>query len=163
GAAQPDIERHHRALREADQRRIALVEAALLQFLVDKPVEHGRRGAHAGQYGRGAAVLHAEPLVAVRRHVTRERRVRRDELGIGRIAPTRRRPEFEDAIVEDLTWLGLDWDGPIRRQSEHFDDYRAALSRLEAAGLLYPCFCTRRDIQAEIARAGGAPQGEMGT
>ena len=61
-----------------------------------------------------------------------------------------------------MTWLGLDWDGPIRRQSEHFDDYRAALSRLEAAGLLYPCFCTRRDIQAEIARAGGAPQGEIG-
>jgi glutamyl-Q tRNA(Asp) synthetase len=61
-----------------------------------------------------------------------------------------------------LTWLGLDWDGPIRRQSEHFDDYREALSRLETAGLLYPCFCTRRDIQAEIARAGGAPQGELG-
>jgi glutamyl-Q tRNA(Asp) synthetase len=50
----------------------------------------------------------------------------------------------------------------VRRQSEHFADYRAALDRLEARGLLYPCFCTRRDIQAEIAGAGGAPQGEMG-
>jgi glutamyl-Q tRNA(Asp) synthetase len=75
---------------------------------------------------------------------------------------TRCRPEFADAITEDLAWLGLDWDGPIRRQSEHFADYRAALARLDAAGLIYPCFCTRRDIQAEIARAGGAPQGEMG-
>jgi len=83
-------------------------------------------------------------------------------LRIEDIDHTRCRPEYADAIIEDLTWLGLDWDGPIRRQSEHFDDYRAALSRLEAAGLLYPCFCTRRDIQAEIARAGGAPQGEIG-
>ena len=64
---------------------------------------------------------------------------------------TRCRPEFAAAITEDLGWLGLDWDGPIRRQSEHFADYRAALARLEAAGLIYPCFCTRRDIQAEIA------------
>jgi glutamyl-Q tRNA(Asp) synthetase len=83
-------------------------------------------------------------------------------LRIEDIDHTRCRPEYSDPIIEDLTWLGLDWDGPIRRQSEHFDGYRAALSRLEAAGLLYPCFCTRRDIQAEIAQAGGAPQGEMG-
>jgi glutamyl-Q tRNA(Asp) synthetase len=75
---------------------------------------------------------------------------------------TRCREEYAAAIVEDLAWLGLDWDGPIRRQSEHSADHRAALARLEAAGLLYPCFCTRRAIQAEIARAGGAPQGEMG-
>src|SRR5438067_4486527 len=83
-------------------------------------------------------------------------------LRIEDIDHTRCRAEYADAIIEDLTWLGLDWDGPIRRQSEHFDDYREALPRLEAAGLLYPCFCTRRDIQAEIARAGGAPQGEIG-
>jgi glutamyl-Q tRNA(Asp) synthetase len=75
---------------------------------------------------------------------------------------TRCRPEYDAAIVEDLAWLGLDWDGPIRRQSEHFADYRAALAGLDAAGLIYPCFCTRRDIQAEIARAGGAPQGDEG-
>jgi glutamyl-Q tRNA(Asp) synthetase len=72
------------------------------------------------------------------------------------------RPEFDRAIREDLLWLGLDWDGEVRRQSEHFADYQAALARLEAQGLLYPCFCTRKDIQAEIARAGGAPQGEDG-
>ena len=83
-------------------------------------------------------------------------------LRIEDIDHTRCRPEYADAIIEDLTWLGLDWDGPIRRQSEHFDDYRAALSKLDAMGLLYPCFCTRREIQAEIARAGGAPQGDMG-
>jgi glutamyl-Q tRNA(Asp) synthetase len=70
------------------------------------------------------------------------------------------RQEYADAIVEDLAWLGLDWNGPVRRQSEHFDDYRAALDHLESKGVLYPCFCTRREIQAEIARAGGAPQGE---
>lgn len=75
---------------------------------------------------------------------------------------TRCRPHFADAIVEDLAWLGIDWDGPIRRQSEHLADYRAALAQLEEAGLLYPCFCTRRAIQAEIARSGGAPQGETG-
>jgi len=75
---------------------------------------------------------------------------------------TRCRPHFADAIREDLAWLGLDWDGPVRRQSEHFADYRGALVRLDAEGLIYPCFCTRREIQAEIARAGGAPQGESG-
>ncbi len=75
---------------------------------------------------------------------------------------TRCRPHFADAILEDMAWLGLDWDGPVRRQSEHFADYRAALDNLDAAGLLYPCFCTRRDIQTEIARAGGAPQGDLG-
>ena len=83
-------------------------------------------------------------------------------LRIEDIDHTRCRPEYGDAIVEDLGWLGIDWDGPIRRQSEHFEDYREALARLEAMGLLYPCFCTRREIQAEIARAEGAPQGEMG-
>ena len=78
------------------------------------------------------------------------------------IDQTRCRAEYAAAIVEDLAWLGLDWDGPVRRQSEHFADYRTALARLEEAGLLYPCFCTRRAIQAEIDRAGGAPQGDMG-
>ena len=72
------------------------------------------------------------------------------------------RDEYAAAIVEDLTWLGLDWDGPVRRQSGHFDDYRRALDRLDAIGVLYPCFCTRREIRREIARAAGAPQGEAG-
>ena len=72
------------------------------------------------------------------------------------------RGEFVTAIAEDLAWLGLDWERPVRRQSQHFDDYRAALARLDAAGLLYPCFCTRAEIQAEIARAGAAPHGSEG-
>ncbi len=75
---------------------------------------------------------------------------------------TRNRPEYEAAIFEDLAWLGLSWQQPVRKQSEHFDDYRAALAKLEAQGLLYPCFCTRKDIQAEIAAAGHAPQGPDG-
>ncbi len=72
------------------------------------------------------------------------------------------RDEYAEAILEDLAWLGLGWEGPVRRQSEHFDDYRRALDRLDALEVLYPCFCTRREIAAEIARAGGAPQGETG-
>lgn len=78
------------------------------------------------------------------------------------IDTTRVRPEFETAIFEDLAWLGLKWEEPVRRQSGHMADYRAALSRLEAMGLLYPCFCTRKEIQAEIANAGQAPQGPDG-
>jgi glutamyl-Q tRNA(Asp) synthetase len=83
-------------------------------------------------------------------------------LRIEDIDRTRCREEYAAAILEDLVWLGLDWDGPVRRQSEHFDDYRHALDRLATIEVLYPCFCTRREIQAEIARAGGAPQGEGG-
>jgi glutamyl-Q tRNA(Asp) synthetase len=75
---------------------------------------------------------------------------------------TRCRPEFERAILDDLAWLGLASDGPVRRQSEHMADYAAALARLDRAGLIYPCFCTRADIRAEIERAGGAPQGPDG-
>jgi glutamyl-Q tRNA(Asp) synthetase len=72
------------------------------------------------------------------------------------------RPEFEVGIVEDLAWLGLQWERPVRRQSEHMAEYGAALDRLETRGLLYPCFCTRAEIAAEAAHAGEAPQGEAG-
>ena len=72
------------------------------------------------------------------------------------------RPEFDAAILEDLAWLGFDWDGPVWRQSTRFDAYQAVLDRLSADGLLYPCFCTRREIQAEIARIGSAPHGPDG-
>jgi glutamyl-Q tRNA(Asp) synthetase len=83
-------------------------------------------------------------------------------LRIEDIDTTRCKPEFTDAIIEDLAWLGLDWDGDVRKQSEHFADYEAALDRLDVMGVIYPCFCTRAAIAAEIARAGGAPQGEDG-
>lgn len=83
-------------------------------------------------------------------------------LRIEDIDRTRCRPAFADDLVADLRWLGLAWDGDVRRQSEHFDDYAAALHRLDAMGVLYPCFCTRKDIAAEIAAAGNAPQGPDG-
>lgn len=64
---------------------------------------------------------------------------------------TRCRPEFETGIHEDLAWLGIGFEPAVRRQSEHFDDYRAALARLEAVGLVYPCFCSRQAVKAEIS------------
>jgi glutamyl-Q tRNA(Asp) synthetase len=72
------------------------------------------------------------------------------------------RPAFEAAIAEDLAWLGLDWENPVRRQSDCMADYGAALARLADQDLLYPCFCSRKEIRAEIARAGRAPHGPEG-
>jgi glutamyl-Q tRNA(Asp) synthetase len=79
-------------------------------------------------------------------------------LRIEDIDAARCRPEFEVAILEDLGWLGLDWDGPVRRQSDHLADYQAALDRLRAMGLIYPCFCSRKDIAAAVS----APHGPEG-
>jgi glutamyl-Q tRNA(Asp) synthetase len=64
---------------------------------------------------------------------------------------TRCRPQFEAALLEDLAWLGLIWERPVRRQSEHLDDYRAALDRLEAMGLLYKCFHSRKELDAALS------------
>jgi glutamyl-Q tRNA(Asp) synthetase len=72
-------------------------------------------------------------------------------LRIEDIDPTRCRREFEDAIDDDLTWLGLCWEKPARRQSEHFTDYRAALEKLTALGLIYPAFESRAQIARLIA------------
>lgn len=72
-------------------------------------------------------------------------------LRIEDIDRTRARPEFEQAIFEDLAWLGLRWEEPVRRQSEHFEDYARALERLEGMGIVYPCFCTRADIARAVA------------
>ncbi|GGJ02816.1 tRNA glutamyl-Q(34) synthetase GluQRS [Neoroseomonas lacus] len=83
-------------------------------------------------------------------------------LRIEDIDPTRCRPEFTEAILEDLAWLGLDWDGPVRVQSAHLPAYRATLHALSARGLLYPCFCTRADIAREIAASVAAPHGPDG-
>jgi glutamyl-Q tRNA(Asp) synthetase len=83
-------------------------------------------------------------------------------LRIEDIDGTRCRPEFTTAIQEDLAWLGLDWDGPVRVQSAHMADYRAALDGLAARGLLYPCFCTRAEIAREVAAAAAAPHGPDG-
>jgi glutamyl-Q tRNA(Asp) synthetase len=75
---------------------------------------------------------------------------------------TRARPEYETALFDDLRWLGLTWEQPVLRQSDHAQDYRRALDELAALGLLYPCFCTRREIQEEIAQAVQAPHGPDG-
>lgn len=69
------------------------------------------------------------------------------------IDAARCRPAFEDAMLGDLAWLGLDWERPVRRQSEHLADYRAALAKLEARGLLYRCFRTRKEVMDDIGRA----------
>jgi glutamyl-Q tRNA(Asp) synthetase len=79
-------------------------------------------------------------------------------LRIEDIDATRCRPEYETAILEDMGWLGIVPDGPVRRQSAHLAEYATVLDSLRARDLLYPCFCTR----AEIARSGVAPHGPDG-
>lgn len=73
------------------------------------------------------------------------------------------KPEFEQAIYDDLAWLGLDWEEPVRRQSEHFGDYEKALQLLRDKGVVYRCFKTRKEIADEIARAPHlSPEGPEG-
>ena len=69
---------------------------------------------------------------------------------------TRCRPEFEVGIHEDLAWLGIGFAPDVRRQSQHFDDYRQALDRLEAMGLIYPCFCSRQEVKEAVRQRGAA-------
>jgi glutamyl-Q tRNA(Asp) synthetase len=95
---------------------------------------------------------------AIRAHDSGERFL----LRIEDIDRARCKPEFEAAIMEDLSWLGLDWEKPVLRQSERSEAYRDALNQLDAQGLIYPCFCTRKDIADEIARAASAPHGAEG-
>lgn len=78
-------------------------------------------------------------------------------LRIEDIDPGRARSEHVDAILEDLLWLGLEWDGEIVYQSERLRLYAEALDTLKARGLVYPCFCTRAEIAAEIAASASAP------
>jgi len=82
-------------------------------------------------------------------------------LRIEDIDAERCRPDYETAIYEDLRWLGLSWQEPVRRQSGHFDDYAAAIAQLEAQGLLYPSFESRRELAAlvtELDQQGGWPR-----
>lgn len=72
------------------------------------------------------------------------------------------REAFVDAIFEDLLWLGMAWAEPVLRQSERAAAYQTALHKLDTLELTYPCFCTRKDIAAEIARAAEAPSGPDG-
>jgi glutamyl-Q tRNA(Asp) synthetase len=85
-------------------------------------------------------------------------------LRIDDIDQSRARPIWEKQIHDDLAWLGLKWDGPPRRQSDHLAEYQATLDRLAARGLTYPCRCTRRDIReaASAPQEGPAPVGPDG-
>ena len=80
-------------------------------------------------------------------------------LRIEDIDASRCRPAFEDAIYEDLSWLGLAWDGPVLRQSERMDAYAERLGSLRAHGLAYRCFRTRADVAEAMSAAHGAPEG----
>lgn len=88
-------------------------------------------------------------------------------LRIEDIDATRCKPAFEAAILEDLAWLGLDWERPVRRQSDHLADYQGALDKLRGKGLLYRCFRTRKEVLDEIGRAphqpGEGPDGAVFT
>lgn len=75
---------------------------------------------------------------------------------------TRSKALYETYLLEDLAWLGLSWNPNIRKQSEHFSQYREALKSLQERGLVYPCFCTRKEILEETSRAGNAPHGPSG-
>jgi glutamyl-Q tRNA(Asp) synthetase len=80
-------------------------------------------------------------------------------LRIEDIDATRCQPEFEQATYDDLSWLGLNWETPVLRQSTRFACYGEALDALGRRGLLYPCFCSRNDIAADSARLGRDPDG----
>jgi glutamyl-Q tRNA(Asp) synthetase len=95
---------------------------------------------------------------AVRSHDLARERGGRFLLRIEDIDPARSRAEHIAGIIEDLSWLGLSWDGAPVLQSERLALYQAALDRLKAMGLVYPCFCTRADITASAA----APHGPDG-
>ncbi len=77
-------------------------------------------------------------------------------LRIEDIDPQRSRPEFEQAIYEDLAWLGIEWVEPVRKQSQHLSEYEIALERLAERGLVYPCFCTRGDVAAAVDKLAAA-------
>lgn len=83
-------------------------------------------------------------------------------LRIEDIDPTRCRPDHIEGIYEDLRWLGVGWDGEPVLQSQRLPLYAAALDRLKATDLAYPCFCTRAQIAAEIAASASAPHGPDG-
>ena len=83
-------------------------------------------------------------------------------LRIEDIDSTRCRPAFDAAILADLAWLEIDWDGPVLRQSQRLAVYAEAVAQLRGRGLLYPCFCSRADIAAAVAAPHG-PDGPLYT
>lgn len=105
-------------------------------------------------------LLHAgHALSAIIAHDTARRAGGRFILRIEDIDIARARPEYSEAIYDDLGWLGLAWEKPVLVQSQHFPDYLAAADRLIAQGLLYPCFASRSDIAAAADPARTDPDG----
>ncbi len=72
---------------------------------------------------------------------------------------TRRKPEFMQAITDDLAWLGLEWEQPVRQQSAHFSEYEQQLKKLQDLGIIYPCYCSRREINQARDEMLHAPHG----
>jgi len=87
-------------------------------------------------------------------HDTAEAMGARFLLRIDDIDTARCTPQYEQGILDDLAWLGLAWEPPVRRQSEHFAAYRKTAERLRARGLVYPCFASRKEIAVAIAKTG---------
>ena len=79
------------------------------------------------------------------------------------IDSSRCRSEYEQAILDDLEWLGIIWEKPIRRQSDHIAEYRKCLRKLSNLGVIYPCFCSRKEIKLEVERMNQAPHINDGT
>jgi len=84
-------------------------------------------------------------------------------LRIEDIDPGRCRLPFIEQIYDDLHWLGLSWPVPVRRQAQHLDDYARAFECLRGRGLLYPCYCTRKEIESEAVASASAPQEGAGS
>lgn len=78
------------------------------------------------------------------------------------IDTTRVRGEYYGKIEQDLRWLGIDWSGTPLRQLDRLDAYMGALEKLKSLGVVYPCFCTRKEIQQEIESMSNAPHGPEG-
>ncbi len=140
GAPQPDEQRHHRALRKADQRHLAVAEPASGQCVADESVKDRGGGPNTCQNRRRAAILRAEPLVTVWPHVAGERGVRRNELGLGQ----ERRPIRGEAdqivairtqaMQQDDKLLRLAPRGRRARWSGQLGQHRCGLSQIRRKG-----------------------------
>ncbi len=124
------------------------------------PPESGAAGAFVTRFAPSptGALHRGHAFSALTAHTAARDAGGRFLLRVEDIDTGRCRPAFEAGILEDLRWLGLDWEQPVRRQSEHRADYAVALDRLGAAGLLYRCFKTRAQVMEGIGHAPHGPQ-----
>lgn len=132
---------------------VAAMPAALSRVLAGRPVVTRFAPSPTGQLHLG----HARSAFVG--HDLARRLGGRFLLRIEDIDVERCRPELIPPILEALTWLGLTWDGPVLRQSEHLADYAAAAARLAAMGLVYPCFASRAEIEAAATPGASDPDG----